>query len=35
MISDFVQSVGVVELTMESTKPQSSAVNAYQKLDRD
>jgi hypothetical protein len=35
MIREFVQSVGVAEVTAESTKAQSSAMNAYQKPERD
>ena len=35
MIREFVQSAGMAELTRESTKPQSSAINAYKKTERD
>jgi erythromycin esterase-like protein len=35
MIRELVQSVGVAALTQESTKTESSAINAYKKQNAD
>jgi len=35
MIRELVQTAGVAELTVESTKTESSAMNLYQKPERD